>query len=369
MTGALNKVWLAGLILGAAGIAVSRGAALSPGGDFFRDVVVENRFFSPPSVPILRVRTAQACRLNVLVYDSDNRVVALESPANLGTEWKLALEKLPPLSDGLYLFCLVAGDESAKRLAVYPADPGGGETIKVAEAQLDREHRTINYILPHAARVRSRVGFKDGPYLQPLLSWQAQPAGRHSIPWDGKCQNGIFQNLYENPVAQVIVTAVSLPANILVAENTAEKPGSQHRAAEAVSVPSGLADLTSPPWSKRKFMQVSSAGMWMGKDYRVLLAIHVNAEDQTVTLGVNCHPDDRERLLNRRFELTMFLDGVYISEDEVGLLPFNHRMATRGITPGKHALTVNVVDSDGNVGAASEEFVVVSAKGSFHENK
>jgi hypothetical protein len=66
--------------------------------------------------------------------------------------------------------------------------------------------------------------------------------------------------------------------------------------------------------------------------------------------------------MNGRFEVMLFLDGVFLMEDEDALLPFTYRTSTRGVTPGRHAVTVNVVDTDGNLGTATSEFAVAGEK-------
>ena len=54
----------------------------------------------------------------------------------------------------------------------------------------------------------------------------------------------------------------------------------------------------------------------------------------------------------------LFLDTTFLAEDEHSQLPFSYRMSTRGLAPGRHILTANVIDSDGIVGTVSKELLI-----------
>src|SRR5690606_6068273 len=88
-------------------------------------------------------------------------------------------------------------------------------------------------------------------------------------------------------------------------------------------------------------------------DYRLVLRTEATPLRGVVNLRLDCVEEDRARLLNQRYEVMVFLDGVFLMEDEVALLPFNYRMSTRGLSPGQHLVTMNVLDSQGVPGTAS----------------
>jgi hypothetical protein len=216
--------------------------------DVFLDVVVSNRFFrGGESAPSLDVRMRRPARLDCLVYDVSNRVVAVKSAQGAASQCRLALERLPVVSRGLYTFCLVAGGPGGERLGVYPASPGGSEAIQVRDAVLEAEKKTITYFLPRASSVRVRVGFRESFYLQPIAPTIVQPAGRYTVNWDGTCQSGLFTNLYQDPVAQVYVQALSLPDNILVDQVRSAGQPPQNDVRIAAAIPPPLSDLASPP--------------------------------------------------------------------------------------------------------------------------
>jgi hypothetical protein len=339
----------------AAGLSAAPAQGAEPEEAVFRDVVVSDRFFKPGVAwPSLAVQTRQVVGLDCLVYDTANRLLAhkvAEGPTNRFT---VSLDNLPPASRGVYLFSLVASDPELGRVGIYPKSPGGGQIVQVRESELDTEKQMIRYTLPRAACVRLRAGFRDGLYLQPIISGEPQPAGVHTVPWDGTSQGGLFTNLYAHPAVQVSILAVSLPANILVAPAESTRSADAQAAPVLESLPPHLAGMEIPSW--RSGLGQSAPHFLIADDYTLKLEAKEDVTSRTIEFRIDCAPADRPRLLNHRFELMLFLDGVFLAEDERSQLPFSYRMSSRGIPPGRHLLTANVIDSESAVGTSTESF-------------
>ncbi len=320
----------------------------------FLDVVVSNRVFSGQvSAPQLIIRTRQPYLLDVLVYDSQDRLVAVVSSDRALNEWTCGLDHLPPVAKGLYFFYIAASDEQNHLIALYPPVFNVGELVKVSDLKVEADKAVIRYGLPKASFVRIRVGIDGGPYLDPILRWQVQLAGEQTIPWDGSAQSNLFRNLNQRQDVRVIALAVAIPVNLLASQ-------------DSPIVPVGVPGLLRP--TRLKGLSVpSSKGMMpessrlqptcLVDDYSLTLAV-LQPEPQTVAFQVNCVPADEARLMNERFELMLFVDGVFIMEDEVSLLPFTYTMSTRGLADGNHLITVNIVDTHGVLGTISKMFNV-----------
>jgi hypothetical protein len=327
------------------------GGSAALGQEQFLDVVVKNRFFRMgESTPSIAIRTRSPVYLDCVAYDRFNQPVALWTEKSFTNHFTLALEHLPEVPKGVYLFCLAVRNESGQLAGLYPKAPGGGEIITVKESAVEADKREINYVLPKAACVRVRAGFHEGLYLGPIISALAQPAGRHTVSWNGASRDGVFTNLYANPQVEVNILAVSLPVNILVAEG-----GGRDVSTAGIVLPSHLSSLTMPAWIEAG---ASPRDYLIAEDYNLQLAITEDATTRIAETRVNCGGDERPRLFSKRFELMLFLDTAFLMEDERSQMPFSYRMSTRGLTPGRHVLTANVVDADGSVGTASTEFTI-----------
>lgn len=346
---------LVGFLAPAWGLAAT--AAPSAVKDVFLDVVVANRVFGAGAAPRLTVRTREAVNLDCLVYDAAQNLVAHRAAEGVSDHLTLDLASLPPVPKGVWLFCLVASDRARQRLSVYPQTPGGGELIQVRESSLDPENKRIQYVLPRAACVRVRVGFHEGLYLQPILAGEVQAAGPHTVAWDGTGQGGLFTNLYRHPSVQASILALSLPVNILATEDRSQWRAEGSAPAPSPSLPAYLADLKQPPWFSPG-TEVKPPGYLIADDYTLALEAQPDAATRIVEIRVDCSPANRGRLFNKRFELMLFLDTTFLVEDERSQLPFSYRMSTRGLAPGRHILTANVIDADSAVGTVSREFTI-----------
>jgi hypothetical protein len=127
-----------------------------------------------------------------------------------------------------------------------------------------------------------------------------------------------------------------------------------------VTLPTAMADLVRMPWPSLFVDAKAKSRITIANDYRLTIRVAEEAEQPIVNFRVDCAEADRARLLNQRFELMISLDGLFITEDEQAILPFNYRTSTRGLTPGQHLFTINVLDSDGVPGTASTVFTVTS---------
>lgn len=321
----------------------------------FLDVIVKNRFFEPAQTgPEFSVRTASAVKLACVLYDRADRPVFYQDLAGPTNRFSFKLEHLPPVSRGVYCFCLVASDVGGTQLGFFPAEPGGGEIITVKESAFEPEQKRLTYVLPKAACVRLRAGLQDGMYLTPIISSLAQPAGPHAVSWDGSCQHGLFTNLYSNPQVHVNILAVSLPVNILVAQEEAGQ--ADNSALPEVTLPTQLASFKAAPW--RRPEAKNQPDFLIADDYQLGLEIAADLNKQLAEVQVDCRRSERPRLFSRRFELMLFLDSAFLMEDERSQMPFSYRMSTRGLVPGRHVLTANVIDSEGIVGTTSQEFTL-----------
>jgi hypothetical protein len=334
-----------------------RPVSAAPGamGEVFLDVIVTNRVFAADAPPMLSVRTREPVNLDCLVYDSGGNLVAHRATDKRATAFGLEVGSLAPVPKGVWLFCLVASDAEHKLIGFYPKAPGGGEIIQVRESSLDPDKKTIRYFLPRAACVRVRAGFREGLYLHPVISGEVQTAGEHLVAWDGSGQDGLFTNLYQHPSLQVSVLALSLPVNILATEERSYWRADNAAMPTPLALPAYLSDLAKPPWTTQG-TKGNEPTYLMADDYTLSLEAQQDAASRTVEVKTDCSSANRARLFNKRFELMLFLDTTFLVEDERSQLPFSYRLSTRGLAPGRHIFTANVVDADSAVGTVSREF-------------
>lgn len=329
------------------------GVSLTGDAREFLSVTVSDRFFQSPSTnPVVQARLREPLQLDVLVYEAGGRPLAFIEGSTPAVEHQVPLTALPPADRGLYLFHLFTLDAAGKRIDEYPPQPEGGAYIDVADCRWDPATQRIHYFLPRAACVRIRAGLTDSAYVSEVLPWEAQPSGRKSIPWPGATNNPVVREMLGRPDFQTRVLALSLPAN-LVADERLRTQRFAGNNTPSTPLPDRYSDRKAMPGGTLYSTVRRSSQISIADDYRLSLAAEPAPGRGVVLLRLDCAEADRGRLLNQRFEVMVFLDGVFLMEDETALLPFNYRMSTRGLAPGQHLVTLNVLDSQGVPGTAS----------------
>lgn len=325
-------------------------------GQEFLDVIVSDRFFtSPDSFPTLKVRTKSPLIMDTVIYEAEGKPIAFFPGKDVQSNHELALKPLPSANRGLYLFQLVGRRADGGRQGQYPEEPGGGESIKVDDCRWVVEQQHIEYLLPKAACIRIRAGLTDSAYLREVLPWEAQPAGRHQLLWANVTNDPVLAEMVGRPDFQAKVLALSLPVNALSDQRLRTNRFAGDNL-PAVALPAALVDLSRMPGGSlfsnvRKKSRISIAD-----DYKLTLRVEESTGQSIVNLRLDCAEADRARLVNRRFEVMIFVDGQFLTEDELAILPFNYRMSTRGLATGQHIATMNVLDSDGVPGTVSVVF-------------
>jgi len=319
----------------------------------FLDVVVQPRIaLTKSSPPQFEVRTRESQTVDLLLYDDQGRVVYYR-PGLAGQNHSFTVEAMPRVSTPFISYLLLARSAAGEVVAYYPEEPKGGEIAKVRDSKLLSETGHIQFAVPRLSVVRVRAGLKDGPCLETILPWQPMTAGQKRVAWDGTCQDGILRNLYQHPSILVTAVAITLPLNVLAVET----PDPVVSSVTAKKLPAALQRFAKPPWQGFPTRLEGELSRVLA-DYRLNLQVEPDGKNPSIRIRLDCHPNDRERLLNDRFEVMLFVDTIFLTEEEQGILPFRYTMSTRGLSSGRHFITVNVVDREGRLGTATRAFAV-----------
>ncbi len=193
----------------------------------------------------------------------------------------------------------------------------GQEEILATDMSFDVKTGEIKYTLPQEAIVRIRIGLRDGgPLLLALLDWEIRSAGPHVEVWDKRDRTGqvIFG---ERGDYMVVVSCKPISAQGKKGVRKSPDlritfPESHEATAEGTPILKG----TSP--------------------VRIIL------------------PEEEKKWFNEtKYELGIYIDTVFLMEDEEGTDPFTYQLNTENFSEGVHTLTINLVGYEGEVGTKS----------------
>ena len=181
----------------------------------------------------------------------------------------------------------------------------------------------IKYTLPQAALVRIRIGLKDGgPLLRNLVDWEKREKGEHTEIWDKKDASGKVN--FGNRTDFMLVLAC-LPLNT--------KERNSYSGAIKGFRKSPRLSITFPEGTEK-----NEKGMSVLKEV-VPVRISLGEKDKWI--------------IETKYELGMFIDNIFLMEDEEGSNPFTYQLNTKGLNEGGHVITVNMIGYEGEIGTES----------------
>jgi hypothetical protein len=240
-----------------------------------------------------------------------------------------------------------------------PADETGGMEIFARDFIFDRATGEITYVLPRAARVRLRAGIREGALLKTIYDWIPQEAGAHKFSWDGLDESGTIM-LLKHPDLNFNLACYSLPDNCLLINNGrrdipedsnapqrlfdneffdgkylhyTHKPSHCHEPGFTVSFPGAPVDEHGIPRLKGK-----------------------------VPVKIEISREDKEYLINKKFEVSFFVDTIFLYEEEDGSSPFTFYWDASSTNAGEHFLTINIIGYDDHVGTKTKKVLIGGEK-------
>jgi hypothetical protein len=260
-----------------------------------------------------------------------------------------------PLADDVYMVRLTATAGGGTSTTWEPTIHSGGRASAIERLELSDERRAASCVLPTLCWVRARFGLADGPLVDTPLDWIAHGPGLLEIPYAGRSAPG-WASFWDDPDRHVWVSAYTLPDNAVLYQTA----GATLRLADtgrSMYPPDG-ADLfvhakhdprrcRDPKITASIVRGVTSGdgGLPMVDDRAVLV---VDALDEPT----------RDLLESSRFEVIVWVDGQFLTEDEDSAVPFHFTLPTTQFPEGEHAFLVNVGAYGDHMGAAYVPFRV-----------
>ncbi|MFC1572702.1 hypothetical protein ACFL6M_03795 [Candidatus Eisenbacteria bacterium] len=204
--------------------------------------------------------------------------------------------------------------------------------VVASETAYDPETGSISYMLPEPALVRIRIGVQNGPLLRTLVDWEPRAAGQHVTIWDRTDETGNISYLGRRDIT-VVITCI--------------RPGEEAA------------------------MQPKACALGLRKSPEILISFPGESEQNTdgipvvtgvVPVRIEVGVKEKAWLTNSQYEVAIYIDHVFVIEEEEGLSPFSYLLNTQGMNEGEHVITANVLSYDGEVGTRSARCYVRKGK-------
>ncbi|MCP4128461.1 MAG: hypothetical protein GY753_15575, partial [Gammaproteobacteria bacterium] len=163
-------------------------------------------------------------------------------------------------------------------------------------------------------------------------------------------------NVATHPKLELRASAFKLPRNtvfILPLSNEVtepiEMPWKEQRRQPSHPTPTQARDYARQPAEERRDVALT---LGLVNDYPQDAA-EVPLVAGQVPIRIDVAEARHAALFKQRFEPVFFIDGIFLSEIELGFLPTTYLWDSREYNPGIHYLTVNIVGFEGSMGSAT----------------
>jgi len=326
----------------------------------------------------IRFRLSEAAVVTLSFYDDRELLIRRITSKNQLKEGAHTLswdgrdqkgEAVPPEA---YRYTIKARNSEGKEIEFDLSDLTGGDSLEVKKITWDPKSKKISYLIPEMARINTRVGLKArGPLLITLQNWVPRTSGRHSISWNGKDVSGVI-DLGKHPNRQIDVQAFSLSDNTILIGPL------QNQSTYVKNINKDTEKRTKKKTRKKRMFNHSQQTVDQRGDFPVLLTIPEDIKknkdgipivDGKTPFRVDVAKPYWGKVFSQRFETVFYLDGQFIEESELGILPLTWYLKMTDITPGIHYITTNVRSYEGNFGTSSIKIYVPEIKKTETENK
>jgi len=226
-----------------------------------------------------------------------------------------------------FLACMLfAGCQTpakSTRIDAFQKMAADSDEILASDLNFDIQRGKITYTLPEPALVRVRIGLADGgPLLHTLVDWEPRKAGKHIEVWDKK-------------------------------DSAKKVDFSGHK--------DFLVMLSCLPLDPKKHAEYHGPIRGIGKspEFEIVFPNNLGSNGEMpivpeiVPIRVVLSEKDKPRLTEAKYEIGIYLDYIFVMEDEEGMSPFTYLLNTKGLNDGPHILTVNIGAYTGEVGSKS----------------
>ena len=324
-------------------------------------------------IPLKLADPAAVSAARVEIHSSDGDLVrTLEitdlSPAVSDYEvvWDGRDDQLGVVPDEAYLPGVVLTSTLDQASTIAVSGSSGGE--EVFEFEKAVRQGSIEYILPAASRMLVRSGIENGPMLRTIIDWEPRTAGFHAERWSGRGSDDVAV-IEEHPDAAYLIVGYRLPDHSIITHGNDRESYRQYRERRNWPLQQTSSGKQQLERNGRALRQEFWQPLLQQKSPRIEVALlsmpqrqplrHLRQSQEMLT-EVKLHPLDEIYLQQERYEISFFVDHVFVAEEEQGYVPFTWRWSPgrMGVEPGEHLLTVNVSGYNGQVGVKNISFTV-----------
>lgn len=214
----------------------------------------------------------------------------------------------------------------------------------------DPKSAIVSYELSHPAKVRIRIGTKEGPLFRTIIDWQERGAGLHKEEWDGWDLTGKVRLIGSR---DLVFTFNYFTEDDAFLKNVSLEEIMPHP--EQLVVGRFL-----PSLNINRIHKAHNPAYCYDPELKVILPKNVAKTSEgyiiikdKVPITIDISQEDKIWFSRERYSIHVFIDDIFLTGEVEGYSPYNFIFEPKGINKGKHLITVNYSGFADHIGIAS----------------
>lgn len=208
----------------------------------------------------------------------------------------------------------------------------------------------VSYELIHPAKVRIRIGAKEGPLLRTIVDWQERNTGLHKEEWNGLDSSGKIKLVGNR---NLVFTFNYFTEDDAFIRNVSLEDIMPHP--EQLVVGRFL-----PSLNINRLHKSHNPEFCYDPQLKIILPEHIaKTEDgyiiikERTPITIDISEKDKTWFSRERYSIHIFIDDVFLSGELEGYSPYNFIFEPKSINKGKHLITVNYSGFNDHIGIAN----------------
>ena len=355
---------------------LSFGESLTPPGDSIIQLVtipeteIDNTSEKKCEIRFFLRKPAKVTCVLLDAYDNKIRSLVKDHKYERGTVslmWDGKNNKGELVPVGAYIPIINVVSNDSKLHTYDPRKTTGWKPIATSKPSYDKEKDIVSFRTEKPAYVRIRIGHQNGPMYMTLLDWESLMGKEHQIPWSGLDATEKI-DLSTKPL-NFICQAMSFPENTLYVTKSPTK-------SRKSDVPKSFTlkpienEVVLDDYARQIAMNSLLYQRSKGASPRFKVELpkaQDNKDGIPVVSGqtpLKIIIDERDVgwLADEHFEMLMFIDDEYYTEEEEGYSPITWPWDTTELEDGLHLVTIMIQSFKDRIGTHSLQIWVQNDK-------
>jgi len=267
------------------------------------------------------------------------------------------------VADEAYVPVLHVQTREGKMFIDDPRKYSGGEILEDIRYQF-RGKTEISYFLTAPARVLIRAGVRSGPMMRAMAHWKPRSPGKVVQRWDGYDEDNV-EYFAEHERSWVLVMAYQLPKYAVITSGNKALSYRDYRKKKGWGIPKvDVSKIQLHRDGKRLEREYFFPRTFSPRlDFKIKDELPLSRHKLPIVKGpvnfeINIPKEDRWILAASMYEVSLFIDYEFQSEEEQGFVPMVWRWDPKDTKPGRHIATIQVTGYGGYVVSRTIAFEV-----------